>query len=482
MLAKLFFIVYTTNVTIIFLIFVLEVDFMLKKIIFSTAIILISLFLCSAGCETISGGGGGSSSGGGYTGGTSDSGGGSSGGGSSGGGSSGGGSGSTPPKPVPLTKIEFANANISIAKDMTLTISDIAPLIFTPSNATNKKVTYSIESNSFVELVDGTKLKSVAKGGPITLTATSADGNRNATCKITVTEYIPLNSISLTTDKVSLAVGETINVADLVVFDPQNASNKALSYEIPVGSAWCISAVDNNGTIKVMLDPGDSGIGFHINVTPKADNVGTKVFSIYIGGTPPTSNPTVKTLSDGMKVVTGGNNAIPDDGKIYAAIRLVAERTENDFRQATKSGYAYPKDFHFQLKPQGSATSQFLHVFGTSGKQFSNTYNDNTGYAQNNFKKIDTGFYFTHEFFEIGTSGLSFENVVMQDREKKGELMGEAYFFFSDVNIPKSLVGMRGANDSNIALFTVKFEPRDTSHPNTIDKVSVTFDGFVPKN
>lgn len=193
MLAKLFFIVYTTNVTIIFLIFVLEVDFMLKKIIFSTAIILISLFLCSAGCETISGGGGGSSSGGGYTGGTSDSGGGSSGGGSSGGGSSGGGSsgggsGSTPPKPVPLTKIEFANATVVIPEGVTRSIADIAPLIFTPSKATNKKVTYSIESNSFVELVDGTKLKGVEKGGPITLTATSADSNHKAECKIEVTE------------------------------------------------------------------------------------------------------------------------------------------------------------------------------------------------------------------------------------------------------------------------------------------------------
>lgn len=188
MLAKLFFIVYTTNVTITILIFVLEVDFMLKKIIFSTAIILISLFLCSAGCETISGGGGGSSSGGGYTGGTSGSGGGSSGGGSSGGGSSGGGSGSTPPKPVPLTKIEFANATVVIPEGVTRSIADIAPLIFTPSKATNKKVTYSIERNSFVELVDGTKLKGVAKGGPITLTATSADSNHKAECKIEVTE------------------------------------------------------------------------------------------------------------------------------------------------------------------------------------------------------------------------------------------------------------------------------------------------------
>ena len=83
-------------------------------------------------------------------------------------------------KDVPLTGISLDKTSVEIAtgKTSTLTVS------FTPSNATNKTVTWT-SSNTAVATVANGVVTAVAEG-TATITATSAEGNYTASCAVTV--------------------------------------------------------------------------------------------------------------------------------------------------------------------------------------------------------------------------------------------------------------------------------------------------------
>ena len=83
-------------------------------------------------------------------------------------------------KDVPLTGISLDKTSVEIAtgKTSTLTVS------FTPSNATNKTVTWTSSDTAVATVANGV-VTAVAEG-TATITATSADGNYAATCAVTV--------------------------------------------------------------------------------------------------------------------------------------------------------------------------------------------------------------------------------------------------------------------------------------------------------
>lgn len=114
----------------------------------------------------------------------------------------------------------------------------------TPTNATNKTVSWTSTSNSVA--IVGTAGKVVAVGeGYCYITATANDGSgKKADCLVHVQKKpVMVESVSLTTSKAYLTVGETLALTATVL--PANATNASLSWS----SSDVSKASVNNGVI-----------------------------------------------------------------------------------------------------------------------------------------------------------------------------------------------------------------------------------------
>lgn len=133
---------------------------------------------------------------------------------------------------IPVTDIKLDNETLSLkAKQTVLLTANI-----TPDNATNANVTWKSSSPNFVD-VDATTGWVTAKqktNSPVTITATTTDGsNREATCKITVTEAtgaeIPVERITITPGNLTLNVNERETLRASV--SPDDATNQKVIWE-----------------------------------------------------------------------------------------------------------------------------------------------------------------------------------------------------------------------------------------------------------
>ncbi len=127
------------------------------------------------------------------------------------------------PKTVNPTSVKLSKTSVSLTKGKTTTLKATV----NPSNATNKKVTWST-SNSKVATVSNGKI--TAKGvGTATITAKTANGKK-ATCKVTVKNSKTVNptSIKLSKTSVSLTKGKTTTLKATV--NPSNATNKKVTW------------------------------------------------------------------------------------------------------------------------------------------------------------------------------------------------------------------------------------------------------------
>jgi uncharacterized protein YjdB len=120
-----------------------------------------------------------------------------------------------------------------------------------PDNATDKSVTWS-SSNPNVASVDQTGLVTAKSKGGATITVTTADGSKMATCDVTVTQ--PVTSVALDSEKASVIIGETLQLTATVA--PADATDKSLSWS---SSDAGIASVDQNGLVSA-LKQGDAVI------------------------------------------------------------------------------------------------------------------------------------------------------------------------------------------------------------------------------
>ena len=99
---------------------------------------------------------------------------------------------------------------------------------YNPSNATDK-VLYWESSNEKVAKVSEGTVTAVGKG-TATLTATSRDGEKTATCTVTVDNgIVELESISLKTTSLTMKTGE--NTTIYVTYNPSNVTDKVLYWK-----------------------------------------------------------------------------------------------------------------------------------------------------------------------------------------------------------------------------------------------------------
>ena len=127
---------------------------------------------------------------------------------------------------------------MSVGETQTLTAT------VSPSNATNKTVTWS-SSNTSVATVSSSGVVSAKAAGSATITVKTNDGNKTATCKVTVTTAtIAVTSVSLNKSSLSMTVGETQTLTATVL--PTNATNKTVTWS---SSNTSVATVSSSGTV-----------------------------------------------------------------------------------------------------------------------------------------------------------------------------------------------------------------------------------------
>ena len=164
---------------------------------------------------------------------------------------------------VKVTKVTLNKTTASVVKGKTLTLKATV----TPTNATNKNVTWK-SSNTKIATVDGNGKVTAVAAGTATITCTAkADKSKSATCKITVTNpAVKVTKLRMNKTSVDLLKGKTVQLK--VTVTPSNATNKAVTW---TSSNKRIATVTSNGLVKAVR----TGT---ITITAKAkDGSGKKV-------------------------------------------------------------------------------------------------------------------------------------------------------------------------------------------------------------
>ena len=124
-----------------------------------------------------------------------------------------------------------------------------------PTNATNKNVTWSSDHEA-IATVDQNGTVTARRGGQATITVTTADGSKTATCTVNVRVHIgvPVQSVGLNNSTLELSEGEGAQLT--AHFNPENATNKNVTWRSDNES---IAKVDQNGNV-VGQTPGTTTI------------------------------------------------------------------------------------------------------------------------------------------------------------------------------------------------------------------------------
>ena len=140
----------------------------------------------------------------------------------------------------------------------TLKVGETLTLIPTinPENATNKNVRWASSNNAVATISNG--VVTAVTEGTATITVTTEDGNRTATCQITVEpvtqeQVVRVTGVEMTVTTVEVTVGTIVTLSANVV--PSNATNKNITWE----SSNTEVAEIRNGVINT-LRPGTATI------------------------------------------------------------------------------------------------------------------------------------------------------------------------------------------------------------------------------
>jgi uncharacterized repeat protein (TIGR02543 family) len=166
---------------------------------------------------------------------------------------------------ITVTNEEIAVTGVSINKtSISLAIGKTETLIptVTPTNATNKNVTWSSDKTSVATVGVETGIVTAIGAGTATITVTTADGSYKATCTVTVNTAV----ISIKVEDIENLTPDIIGGTSI-----SRSGNGTIRLEAPTGYdkyEWSIEGVDiNAGKISLSDD--------HLanSVTVRADNI-----------------------------------------------------------------------------------------------------------------------------------------------------------------------------------------------------------------
>lgn len=116
----------------------------------------------------------------------------------------------------------------------------------TPPDAENTEVKWASDKPT-VAKVDQTGKVTAVDGGTANITATTVDGNKVATCVVTVT--VPVTNVTLDTDAITLEIDGTQKLVATIV--PANATNQKVTWK---SDKQEIATVDQEGTVTGVAD------------------------------------------------------------------------------------------------------------------------------------------------------------------------------------------------------------------------------------
>lgn len=183
----------------------------------------------------------------------------------------------------PVTGVSLNKSSLELYEGDTSTL--IATV--SPSNATNKKVSWS-SSDSTVASVNTNGLVTAVKKGSATITVTTEDGGKTATCNVEVSEKpvttISVESVSLNKSSLELEEGNTSTLVETIL--PSNATNKNVTWSTNNASV----ATVNNGVVTAVAE-GNAVITVTTVDGNKTATCAVTVSAKQSGGDTPTPQP-----------------------------------------------------------------------------------------------------------------------------------------------------------------------------------------------
>mgnify|MGYP003291099015 CR=1 FL=1 len=221
----------------------------------------------------------------------------------------------------------------------------IVPII-SPGNATNQKVTWDSSDNSVAE-VNEYGLVTAVKAGNATITATTVDGGKTATCDVTVeVRTIPVATVTLDITSCEIVVGNIVTLTATVT--PDNATNKNVAWSSSDNS---VATVEDG--VVTAVKPGTATITVRTEYAGKAATCDVTVKEKTIPVDDIKLDITSHEMTEGDAVTLTASIA-PDNATNKNVIW-----SSSDYSVATVNDYGYV----FALTP-GSATITVTTVDG----------------------------------------------------------------------------------------------------------------------
>ena len=206
---------------------------------------------------------------------------------------------------------------------------------YNPSNATNKVLTWKSSNEKVATVKEGT-IKAVGLG-TATLTATSEDGGKTATCKVIVTDGKKhIESISLKTDSIEMKPGEGKTI--YAEYNPSNVDDKTLYWKssnekvVTVNEGYAKAI--GEGTATVTATSRDGGKTASCKVTVTSGTV--KLQSIQIS-----SSTEILTKGEGKTIyVTYNPNNVTDKTLYWSSSNEKVATIKEGYVKAVGEGIA----------------------------------------------------------------------------------------------------------------------------------------------
>ncbi len=213
--------------------------------------------------------------------------------------------------PVLVTGIYLNKESTTIAAG---NIENLFALV-TPADATNQNVTWTSSDSSIasVDIASGA-VTGIAAGGPVTITATTADGGKTATAYVTVVSTVKaVTGVSLTKSSTTVKTGAMEKLAASVL--PSDATNQNLIWKsgnsqvATVDSGGVVTGV-SAGTASVTVTTIDGGFSKSCTVTVTAEDTYSVTYNGNgaTSGTPPVDSTAYTAYATAI-VLNSGNLA-----------------------------------------------------------------------------------------------------------------------------------------------------------------------------
>lgn len=257
-----------------------------------------------------------------------------------------------PAGPVAVTGVTLDKTSLSIEAGQTAQLTATVQ----PGNADNQAVTWSSSDNNVVSVDATGKITANAKGSA-TITVTTADGGKTATCTVTVTEPaapVAVTGVTLNKNNTTIYTGRTETLTATI--QPADATNKAVTW---TSDNTGVATVNNGvvtgvsvGSATITAKTADGGFTATCTVTveeapivhPTGVSISKTSINLQIGGSE-TLTATVTPADANNKNITWSTSdatvaAVDKNGKvtgIKAGNATITATTEDGGKTATCS-------------------------------------------------------------------------------------------------------------------------------------------------